>query len=235
MGSSEALRDAIDLTYHANVQNELRDVLISDLIRLLAAIVLDDDVRRAGSICTAIHYLRNSKLLIELEKDYRVIPPLPSDNFEASQDLKERETIQHAHHDRELQRNLEIFSTLLPTLDQIERDVLETDIASAIRKARNKAIAHYEVVRDGNDFRMWRLESAGLTFDQLNKYVDSCTEVVNQLYGFVLHKGVAFEMTTEIARKDVGLYIDALVNGLHAYKADEPNRRAAGRRKLGLE
>jgi hypothetical protein len=135
----------------------------------------------------------------------------------------------------ELQSNLELFATLQPALVDIEQTVVKTDVAIAIQKARDKAIAHYDVVPVGDDFRMWPIEESGLTFAQLDAYVDACTAAVNTLsglVGLVLNSSVQFARTSATAKNDVNQYIAALVTGLDAQRAEREKRRRERRQQL---
>jgi hypothetical protein len=232
MGEDENLRRAIDLTYTANVQNTVRDVLIIDLIRSIGALVLDEDVRRAASVSTAVWYLRNKKLLAELEAEYRVVPPLPPDAIDEGTPPEVREAIKEQHYASELDRNMEQFATLLPALDEIEQTLLKTDVALAIKQARDKAVAHYDVLPAGDAFKVYRLDDSGLTFALLDEYVDKCTIAIDRLSMLARHASFDFGRARELAEKDVGLYISALVTGLDAQRKEERERKARRRQQL---
>jgi hypothetical protein len=116
-----------------------------------------------------------------------------------------------------------------PSIKEIRLTVLKTETAAAIRTARNKGIAHYEVIRDGEDWRMWRISDVQLTYSQLAAYVELCTQAIHMLSALVCQSSHNFDRTRHDAESDVGLYVDALVAGLDAQRRAKDERRTAKR------
>ena len=230
MGTDERLRAAINFTFPGHVQNALRDVLIIDLIRSIGALILDTDPRSA-SVAVAITFLRDKKLHAELEAEYLVVPPLPPDAHDDGTPPEAREAVRAQLREHDLRRNIEVFATLVPTLDKIEREVINSDVSVAIKRARNKSVAHYDVVEDNDNWRVLKIDDSGLTFDQLDVQMQVCTEAIDTLSGLVRCAGFDFTATRNFAKKDVDQYIDALATGLRAQRVAQEERVRAKRQE----
>jgi hypothetical protein len=204
MGTDERLRAAINFTFPGHVQNALRDVLIIDLIRSIGALILDTDPRSA-SVAVAITFLRDKKLQAELEAEYLVVPPLPPDAHEDGTPPEAREAVRAQLREHDLRRNMEVFATLVPTLDKIEREVINSDVS---------------------------VDDSGLTFDQLDVQMQVCTEAIDTLSGLVRCAGFDFTATPNFAKKDVDQYIAALATGLRAQRVAQEERVRAKRQQF---
>ena len=229
MGRNEHLRRAMDHFYPANVQNTLEAVLTSDLIRCLGALILDRD-SRTGSVNIALALLEDPEVRALLKAEYEIVPPLPEQSLNEPDMTPElAEQIERAHQANGLKRNMAQFATLDSSVKEIRLTVLKTKTTAAIRTARNKGIAHYEVIRDGEDWRMWRISEVQLTYPQLAAYVEVCTQAIHMLSALVCQSSHNFDRTRHDAESDVGLYVDALVAGLDAQRREKDERRAAKR------
>jgi hypothetical protein len=232
MGRHEELREGLDKTYAGHVHHTLQDVFLIDLIREIGALVLDTD-RRTASVANAIRLLRDANVMHELEAAYRVIPPVPARMY--NEDELEPETAAHVRqmiHDAELRRNLERLATLPATIKQMKKELLSSKVGKTIRTARNKAVAHYEVIRDGSDWKMWRIDGAGLTYGQLDSYVDQATSAIDNLSHFVLGAAFDYEGSQRIGEERINEYVDALVLGLQVQHRERDEKRAQMQREL---
>jgi hypothetical protein len=220
MARREELRDGLNQTHAAHVQNALQDVLLIDLIREIGALVLDTD-RRTASVANAIRLLRDSNVLKELEVEYRVIPPVPTRMInEDDLDPETAAQVRKSIYNDELRRNLKRLAALPATIKEMKKELLSSKVGRTIRTARNKAVAHYEVIRDGSDWKMWRIDGAGLTYGQLDAYVDEATSAIDKLSHFVLHSAFDFEGSRRIGEERVAQYVDALVAGLQIQRSE---------------
>jgi len=234
MGSRADLRDCLEHTYAAHVHNALQDVLLIDLIREIGALVLDTD-RRSASVANVVAQLRDPKLLQELEAEYRVVPPLAVQlHNEKDLDPATIAAIRDSIQRDELRRNLEQLASLPTTLNEIENALLVSDTAKALSLVRNKAVAHYDVVRDGSDWRMWRIDGVGLTYGQVDAYVEAATSAIDNLSHFVRHSAFDFEGSREIGEERIREYIDALVIGLGTQRNEREAKRAKVQRGMEI-
>lgn len=230
MGQREDLRDGLAQTYAAHVQNDLQDVLLIDLIREIGALVLDR-FQDSASVAVAVAILRDPNVVKELETEYRVVPPVRLYN-EDDLDEETLAQVRKSIHDNELKRNLEQLAELPAFLDEIDRTLLQTDVSKAIRTARNKAVAHYDVIRDGSDWKMWRIGATGLTYGQLDEYVAATTSTIDKLCHFVRRTAFDFKGAEGIAHKYATVYIDALVIGLRSQRSDRDAKLAELQRSM---
>jgi hypothetical protein len=211
MTRSSELGSALNSTYAAHVHNAIVDTFVIDLIREIGALVLDNDSRSA-SVSAAMQILRDSLVLDELRKDYRVV--LPSRWLRQDVPADVRHAIDEELKAKQVLENLSVFEAHLAELPEIQRSVIESDVGSALRVARNKSVAHYDVVREGEDWKLWRVEGTGLTYGKLDEYVDACTLAVDRLMRLVKREAPDFESTRNVARDYADDYIEALVIGL---------------------
>jgi hypothetical protein len=213
---SAELAEALTNTYAAHTHNTISDMFVIDLIREIGALVLDRDSRSA-SVAIVVQILDNPFVLDELRKDYRIV--LPS-HWLGGRDVSvnDRRAIDEELNETQILENLAEFDARRSKLPEIHDSVLNSNVGSALVIARNKSVAHYDIVRDGNDWKMWRIEGTGLTYGQLDEYVDACTSAVDTLLHFVGRTAFDFNGTREVARDYANDYIDALVIGLRRKK-----------------
>jgi hypothetical protein len=224
-GRSQSLGEVINNTYAANVHNTLQDVLLLDLIREIGALILDRDDRSA-SIASVVTELRDSDVLGQIEAVYRIVPPVPKRFVKGDNtDAETRARIAAAIHASELDTNLKELAALPGRLGKIDQSVLQTPIAEMVRKLRNKGVAHYDVVQDGADWKMWRERETGLTYGQLDEFVDSCTVAIDDLSRLVRGEAFDFEGTIGVAQNYADNYISALIAGLHQKRREDDARR----------
>jgi len=213
LSQHEVLRDALADTYAAHVHNAVHAVLSFDLIRAIGALILDDD-RRSASVARAVSSLRNEAIVRELRAEYGGIP--------VGADEATKSALRH------LQRTeFDGYLASIPEkLREIEVSVLGTEIAEIIRTVRNKVVAHNDVTHDGADWKMWQVKETGLTYGQLDEYIDHCTQAVDQLSHLVLRHAFAFDDLPGVSERYVKDYIEALVLGLGQQKTVSEQRRA---------
>jgi len=158
----------------------------------------------------------------ELRHAYAV-PPIEAADAAVVQAARELES-------NELQQHLDKH---LPTeLDAIQKEVLSAPLADKIRTVRNKVVAHYDVVHDGANWKMWEITGVGLTYGQLDEYIDRCTEAVDHLCGYVLRAAFAFEDLPRVSERYALEYIEALIIGLNRQKELDAERRAENLRRM---
>jgi len=215
MTRSTELADALQSTYAAHVHNTVTDTFVIDLIREIGALVLDRDSKSA-SVAVAVRGLRDPLVLDELRKDYRIV--LPSRWLSGRVPAEVRREFDDANNERQIIENLAEFDQRLADVTKIPDSILDTDIGDLLRIARNKSVAHYDVVRDGADWRMWHIEGTGLTYGKLDEYVDACTSAVDGLLRLVKRTAHDFEGTRQVAQDYANDYVGALVIGLQRKK-----------------
>jgi hypothetical protein len=101
-------------------------------------------------------------------------------------------------------------------------------VADAIRRTRNKAVAHYDVQEVGTEWRTVGIGDAGLTMGDLEDYIDKCTEAVSLVTVFVHRKSMDFSEAKKIHEKCTAEYIEAIVRGRQLQETE----RAAKRNKV---
>jgi hypothetical protein len=127
-----------------------------------------------------------------------------------------RRTITEDLRRQDIEDNMKAFESQLADLPQMVQPVLDSDIGRLIWKARSKSVAHYDVVRTGGDWKLWRVE--GITFGDLDRYFDGCTAGVEALARLVRGQAFQFPETRDVARDYASDYVDALVEGLRSNK-----------------
>ncbi|MGH8327239.1 MAG: hypothetical protein ACRET2_10795, partial [Steroidobacteraceae bacterium] len=215
MTRSTELADGLQGTYAAHVHNTVTDTFVIDLLREIGALMLDRDSNSA-SVAVAVRVLRDPLVLDELRKDYRIV--LPSRWLSGRVPGEVRRAFDDSEEKRQVIENLAEFDRRLDHVTKIPGSTLDTDIGELLRTARNKSVAHYDVVRDGADWRMWRIEGTGLTYGKLDEYVDACTSAVDHLLHLVKRTAHDFEGTRQVARDYANDYVGALVIGLQRKK-----------------
>lgn len=222
-GTNAELHKLLSPSYAAHVHNMMQDVLMTDLIREIGAAVLDDDDRSA-SVAVALGLLGDSDVCTLLEKDYHVGIPTAIYGIEEYDEALQKE-LADAFAARELDRNLQEYRDLEAKVRQIPGKVLNTEGARRVSLARNKAVAHYDIVQDGQDCRIWTLGDAKLTYGQIDAFVNACTECIDTLSLFVRRAAFDFEGSLTIDKKQVAEYVDALCAGLRGHRIRERIRR----------
>jgi len=229
MGRSEDLRDALHSTYASHVHNTVQGVLLIDLIREIGALVLDESPQSA-SVASAMAALRSEVLLEELRSEYRIVPPLTRTYNDDELTDNMREVVAEMWQRAELERNLNEFDSLCSKLTKIDAEVMKAEIRPRLWKARSKAIAHYDLVQDGGDWRMWRIGDGDttLTYGEVDRYIDACTAAIETLYLLVRRAWFDMNETRRIAQKYADEYIGALVLGLRQQREKHEKERAQG-------
>jgi hypothetical protein len=224
MTRSAELAEALRSTYAAHVHNAITDTFVIDLIREIGALVLDRDSNSA-SVIVAVKLLRDPVVLDELRKDYRIV--LPS-QWLSGRDVADevRRVIDREMQETQVVENLEAFNQRVAKLTEVDA-VLNAEIGELLRTARNKSIAHYDVVRSSGDWKLWRIDEAGeLTYGQLDEYVDACTAAVDGLLLLVRRVAHDFDGTRHVAQDYADDYIEALMIGLRRKKVLHEERIA---------
>jgi len=214
LNESEALRSALEKTYAAHVHNAIQGVLVFDLIREVGTLILDDN-RRSASVARAVSSLRNPSVVEELRADYAAFTGILGASDEVARQV----------HKMVLQQNLAQLDSLPDFLKKVEERLISGTVAELIRLLRNKAVAHHDVAHDGTDWRMWRIEGTGLTYGQLDEYINAGTHAVDRLVHLVLRTAYAFDDLPAMSQRYVDEYIEALVLGLTLQRERRQQKR----------
>lgn len=193
-GRNEALREALSQTFAAHVHNNIQDMFVGDLIREIGAPVLDRNLQSA-SVAAAMEILKDPAITQELKKDYEQV--IEAHIFgEEKLSIEMRQAVREMHRQSELDRNLREFSKLKEQLAIFANSIFNGDIPGKLWKARSKAIANYDVVREGADWKLWRVDATGLTYGQVDEYIEECTKTIEYLSVFVRRSSWSFEDVT---------------------------------------
>jgi AbiU2 len=223
LGRNEELHRALEQTYTAHITNTLQDVLVIDLLRELGALVLDDD-RGSASVARAMSALRDQDVISELQREYEVVRPLANvggDKLTPQQ----RAQLDAQWQQSERREQLERFERFRQQLGALDKELTESKVGEKLWKARCKGVAHYDVVRSGEDWKLWRVEGTGLTWGQINTYVDKCSEAIEVLLALVRQTSFDFNGSKEVAQGYVDEFIDAVVRGLRSQKQEHREKR----------
>ena len=203
MSESQELAAALEHTYAAHVHNAVGSVLVMDLIRAVGALILDRNGNSA-SVVTAVALVGREHVARALSTEMTEVKPGRYVDESAASALSKA----LSHHAEGYYRDARA------DLEWIEREVLSSEIAGTLRIVRNKAVAHHDLVREGTDWKLWRIEGTGLTYGQLDAFIDTCTEAIHRLAHLVLRKSHAFDLEPEHAKQWAEEYVQALVAGL---------------------
>jgi AbiU2 len=217
----EGLHKAFEQTYAAHVHIALKDVLFLDLVREVGALVLDTD-KNSASVARACAMLQDPNLLDELQREYLDTErPLPRSYNDDGLSPEERTAYWKRTMRGVYQKE---FDKLHAKVTSIEANILKSEVYTLLKTARNKVIAHYDVVRDGADWKIWPVGDTGLTYGQVDEYVDACTVAVASLASFVTRTAMDYQGTRRVANGYVRDYIDALRIGLRTQHSERTAR-----------
>jgi hypothetical protein len=222
LGQHSELAMALTPSYAAHVHNALQDALLIDSLRELGAVILDRD-ERSASLQQAMRLIKSKEVLDAIRKEYEVVPPVRHMNEDLPPALLAE--IDAQIHQDGLERNRREFEELYAKVMKIDVDLLEAPITSKIREARNTSVAHYDVRKAGPDWKTLTVGDAGLTFGDMDAYFENCTEAVKVITLFVHRRSMDFAASHEIFKKRVNEYIDAMIRGRGAQKAEIEERR----------
>jgi|HubBroStandDraft_1064217.scaffolds.fasta_scaffold289336_1 hypothetical protein len=223
LGRREDLHAALADSYVAHITNMLQDVLVIDLLREIGALVLDSDSRSA-SVARAMTTLRDPGVIAELRAEYKIVRPLAHIGVDKLTP-ETRAEMDAWWEDRELPDQLAKFDQWRAELAAIDVELTGSEVGKRLWQARSKGVAHYNVVRSGADWKLWRVDGTGLTWGQINTHVDTCTKAIDTLSLLVLQTSFDFEESALIAQKYVGAFIEALAIGLRSQKQERDAKR----------
>jgi AbiU2 len=222
LGRHEDLHAALAQTCAAHITNTLQNVLLLDLLREIGALVLDTDSSSA-SVGRALSALRDQEAMAVLRAEYEIVRPLThlggdiTPEVQAEIDARWQET--------ERGDQLAKFEQWRLELAAIGSQLFGTEVHTRLELARNKSVAHYDVVRQGSDWKLWRVDGTGLTWGQVNDYVDVCTKAIDTLSLLVLQTSFDFEESQQIAQKYVDEFVGALLIGLQEQRRLRDEKR----------
>jgi hypothetical protein len=223
LGRNEDLHEALEQTYVAHITNTLQEVLVIDLLRELGALVLDDD-RESASVARTMCALRDPEVIAELRREYEVVRPLGNAGGDKLT-LAQRAELDAQWEQSERREQLERFEHFRQQLAALDKELTESEVGEKLWKARCKGVAHYDVERSGDDWQLWRVGGTGLTWGQINTYVDKCSEAIGVLLALVRQTSFDFEGSKEVAQGYVDEFIDGLVRGLQSQKQEQAEKR----------
>lgn len=223
LGQREDLHKALEQTYAAYVTNMLQRVLVTDLLREIGVLVLDPD-KGSASVLRAFSALRDPELLKELRAEHEIVRPAIHTGDLPEHVWKQVEVQREA---RERAVQTERLDGALKELAVLEPTVGELEIAGRLTTIRNKGVAHYDVVRDGDGgWKLWAESGIEVTWAEIDAYMDTCTRCIELLYGVVCHTFFDFQDATKGYQRNVEQFIGALTVGLTADKEREARERA---------
>jgi hypothetical protein len=198
LGRTGALHRALEHTYTAHITNALQDVLVIDQLRELGALVLDKG-RGSASVARAMSALRDSDVIAELRREYEVVRPLAHIGAEKLTPTERAEFDAHWEQS-ERREQLERFERFRQQLPDLDKELTQSEVGEKLWNARCKGVAHYNVVRSGEDWKLWGIEGTGLTWGEINTYVDKCSEAIEVLLALVQQTSFDFNGTKEVAQ-----------------------------------
>ena len=225
LGKSKEFTAALSPSHAAHVHNAIQNAFMLDTLRELGALILD-----RGEDATSLHHtfrlIKSTGVLEDIRDTYRVVT--------APRSLNSLEPVLQAEVDamlmkRQLEANRQEFEKLHKRLNEVEAPVFDTDIAKKIGKSRNKAIAHYDVRRAGEDWKTMTIGDADMNFGDVDAYLPSCAEAVQVETLFVLRMNIDYADFKRGFEKNVNEFIDALVRGKKQQEAEKEERRKAAR------
>jgi AbiU2 len=224
LGRREDLHAGLSQTCTAHITNMLQDVLVIDLLRELGALVLDSGSRSA-SVARAVSALRDPDVVAELRAEYEIVRPLGHiGGDELTPQMRAEIDAQWEQSERREQ--LAKFEQWQTELARIESDLIGSDVGKRLWQARSKGIAHYDVVRDGDDWQLWTVKGTGLTWGEINAYVDNCTKAIEALSLLVRQTSFSFEESKRVSQEYADEFVDAIVIGLRVQKQKQEEKVA---------
>ncbi|HWG75498.1 MAG TPA: hypothetical protein VN660_01755 [Steroidobacteraceae bacterium] len=221
MAQSEELRAALHHTYAGHVFNAVHAAFSMDLVRAVGSLILDTR-RGTASVARAVMLLKRPDVVSQLRAQEYEPRPASSRDEEMQEAIKQLQA-------REFDS---VFSALPGHLERISTTVLDAPTARLIEDIRNKAVAHSAIEHDGGEFRIWPAESAGLTYQQLDDYIDLCTQAVDRLSHVVLRTAFAFDDVPKVQQRYADDYIEALVIGLNHQRQERERKRQENLRQM---
>jgi len=228
LGGREDLHRALEQTYTAHVTNMLQHVLLLDLFREIGGLILDPD-KRSASLLRAFSALRDTELMEELRAEHAVVRPAIHIGAELPPEVWEQ--FEAERKDRDRREQLERLERDLSELGPLEEKIRSADVAERLWTIRSKGIAHYKVVHEGPEWKLWAEDGTQtrvtVTWGEINDYMDACTRSVELLYGVACHTSFSFEDAKVVSQGNVDEFIDALRIGL----TDQKQRREQERQE----
>ena len=228
-GSNERLRKAIDNSYAAHTHNLLVSVLFYDLIREVSALVLDPDAR-TGSLQRIYAQILQPGALGDLRREYEVTQPIPLGNDDELTPAQRAEA-EMVWSEDERSRSIAEFVRLRKAVMRLRAPTLESNVANKVLAIRNKGVAHQEFSSDAEGARPWSIRDAGLTYGELDAYIDQCSKSIEKMELFVRRAHFEFSGFSEVRRRYVREYVDALCAGREQQIAVQRVRRSHDQKK----
>jgi hypothetical protein len=225
LGKSSELVKALTPSYSAHVHNTILNLFMIDSLREIGAVILDSDARSA-SLYRATKLLKSAGVTDSIREQYAIVTP--PDHLNQEIDPAMRVHIEELIVARERERSLQEFADLNKKVVELTETIFDSAIAVAIRRTRNKAVAHYDVQEVGTEWRTVGIGDAGLTMGDMEDYISKCTEAVSIVTVFVQRKSMDFAEARKIHEKYAAEYIDAIVRGRRSQQAEIVAKRNKG-------
>lgn len=222
INESDELHEVLNQTRVAHVHNALHDVLLGDLLLQIGALVLDRNAKSA-SVASAVGELKDAAVFRALQESYRFqanILPRMLNEEELSPEV--RESIASRIQQEVVKRRLAECDSIPPSLSEIEGSLLASTVGRRIWDARKKAIAHYDIKRDGTDWKLWQVRDVSVTYAELLDYIEACTRAISALARFVGRGVYDFKTASSTAEAYVAEYIRALTLGMRQLREGSP-------------
>lgn len=223
-GDAELVR-LLTPSYAAHVHNAMLGVLVTDLIRDIGALILDRS-KGSSSLWKSNELLRKPAVLAALQAEYATIDRLPGNWDDIPEDM--RAAFQSQFEERERQRSVAIYWKERKRSLKRTAAILTCKTADKVRQARDRGVAHYDLVMDGTEWRTWQIAEANLTYGQIDRFVGHCSRAVETMASFVNRTSLDLGEGRRLSEKYLAEYSGALKVGLRA------NRVKSGVRRLRL-
>jgi len=212
LGRHVGLHAALNNSRAAHVHNAISDTLLIDQFREISALILDDD-KRSPSLRKVLGRLRTPGVLELLRDSYQQVTG-GAVHLHGTRDPDLIRTTKELLERQERERNDREFLNLRDRIEEVRVGVFDHPVAAQIEIARNKAVAHYEISHDGNDWKTWRIGETRLTYGALSEFVDRCSDAIEFSTLFILRGNITFAEFRNVAARYAAEYVEALALGM---------------------
>lgn len=175
--SDRSTTERWDNTIGANGFELMRRTLYYDLIRELAAISLDR-APKAPSIENILQKFQSAELLEVIRTEY--CSPLPI-SWVGHIDEDSRKFWEAKHKEREIAEGSVRFDKNFKKVNSTFKELKRSELFKKIKLARNKIVAHYEMINDGGDIRPFDPTDIGLKWGDAEDYYHQIQPIITEL------------------------------------------------------
>ena len=155
----------------------LRTSMYFDSIRELTAISLDR-YPTSPSIHNILEMLQSKELLQSLREEY--CKPLPI-NWVGDIDGESKAFWEERFKERETQEASDRFNTHLRKSKQLFKELKQSEYFNRVKRARNKLVAHCDMVEDDGNFRPFEPTDVGLKWNDPEEYFKLIQPIITEL------------------------------------------------------